>query len=66
LNYNDNLFVPLYAAIELIKDLMSYDVRDALLRGLVKLLRPSKEDMLRRPELFEGKTLSNKYWLTRK
>lgn len=42
-----------YEAIELIKDLMSYDVRDALLRGLVKLLRPSKEDMLRRPELFE-------------
>ena len=35
-----------FAAIELIKDLMEYEVKDMLLRGLVKLLRPSKEDLL--------------------
>lgn len=43
------------AAIELIKDLMNYEVKDALLLGLVKLLRPSKEDLVRRPDLFEGR-----------
>ena len=41
------------AAIELVKLLMMYDVRDSLLKGLVKLLRPSKEDMLRRPEILD-------------
>ncbi|XP_066482210.1 armadillo-like helical domain containing protein 1 [Tiliqua scincoides] len=32
-----------YEAIQLIKDLMAYDVRQALLKGLVALLKPSRE-----------------------
>ena len=32
---------------------MEYEVRDVLLKGLVKLLRPSKEDMLQRPEILD-------------
>ena len=46
------------AAIELIRDLMSYDVRPRILRGLVKLLRPSKDDIDSRPEILDGKMLS--------
>jgi hypothetical protein len=33
---------------------MDYDVRVPLLRGLVRLLRPAKEDLLPRPELLDG------------
>ncbi|KAJ6659479.1 hypothetical protein lerEdw1_018713 [Lerista edwardsae] len=33
-----------YEAIQLIKDLISYDVRPALLQGLVSLLKPSREE----------------------
>ncbi len=32
---------------------MEYDVRDNLLKAIVKLLRPSKEDLLRRPEILD-------------
>ena len=42
-----------FAAIELIKLLMNYEVQDTLLRGLVRLLRPSKED-IRRPDIMDG------------
>ncbi|XP_002741408.1 armadillo-like helical domain containing protein 1 [Saccoglossus kowalevskii] len=42
-----------YEAIELIKDLMKYDVQDQLLRGLVQVLVPAREDMLRRPEILD-------------
>ena len=35
----------LLAAINLISDLMSCDVRSTLLSGLVVLLRPTKEDI---------------------
>lgn len=42
-----------YEAIELIKDLMEYEVKDNLLKGLVKLLRPAKEDLLRRPDILD-------------
>ena len=44
----------LFSAIELIKDLMEYEVKDNLLKGLVKLLRPAKEDLLRRPDILDG------------
>ncbi|XP_077981110.1 armadillo-like helical domain containing protein 1 [Glandiceps talaboti] len=40
-----------YEAIELIKDLMKYEVQDQLLQGLVHNLVPAKEDMMRRPEI---------------
>ncbi|XP_043941273.1 armadillo-like helical domain containing protein 1 [Protopterus annectens] len=38
-----------YEAIELIKDLMEYEVRSALLSGLVKLLKPPKDNDNNRP-----------------
>ncbi|KAK2138580.1 hypothetical protein LSH36_2776g00005, partial [Paralvinella palmiformis] len=42
-----------YEAIELVKDLMDYEVQDPLLKGLVKLLRPAKEDLLNRPDILD-------------
>ncbi|XP_070563308.1 armadillo-like helical domain containing protein 1 [Ptychodera flava] len=42
-----------YEAIELIKDLMKYEVQEQLLRGLVQVLIPAKEDMMRRPEILD-------------
>ena len=33
---------------------MEYEVKEALLWGLVKLLRPAKEDVLLRPEILDG------------
>ncbi|XP_046353431.1 armadillo-like helical domain containing protein 1 isoform X2 [Haliotis rufescens] len=42
-----------FEAIELIKELMDYDVSTSLLKGLVALLRPAKEDSLPRPEILE-------------
>ncbi|XP_013409610.1 uncharacterized protein C1orf228 homolog [Lingula anatina] len=42
-----------YEAIELIKDLMAYDVRDDLLKVLVQLLHPPKEETIKRPELLD-------------
>lgn len=42
-----------YEAIELIKLLMGYEIRDILLDGLVKLLRPAKEDLLLRPQVLD-------------
>ncbi|GFO29297.1 hypothetical protein PoB_005580200 [Plakobranchus ocellatus] len=39
-----------FEAIELIKDLMDYEVADSLLSGLVALLRPALEDVLARNE----------------
>ena len=45
-----------YEASELIKDLMRYDVQLAILKGLVSLLKPSKEDILAdKPEILSGK-----------
>ena len=40
----------LFLAIELIKDLMDYEVADSLLSGLVALLRPALEDVLARTD----------------
>ncbi|ELT97532.1 hypothetical protein CAPTEDRAFT_120269 [Capitella teleta] len=40
-------------AIGLIKDLMGCELQEALLKGLVKLLRPAKEDVLKRPDILE-------------
>jgi hypothetical protein len=34
-----------YEACELIKDLMQYNVRNAILKGLVSLLKPTKDDI---------------------
>jgi hypothetical protein len=34
---------------------MSYEVQAELLKSLVSLLRPAKEDMLKKPEILEGK-----------
>ncbi|XP_063441619.1 armadillo-like helical domain containing protein 1 [Mytilus trossulus] len=42
-----------YEAIELIKELMDYEVSDSLLKGLVLLLRPAKEDLIRKPEILD-------------
>lgn len=33
---------------------MDYEVSDALLKGLVALLRPAKEDLIRKPEILDG------------
>lgn len=44
----------LLTAIELIKELMDYEVSDSLLKGLVLLLRPAKEDLIRKPEILDG------------
>ncbi|XP_074642308.1 armadillo-like helical domain containing protein 1 [Tubulanus polymorphus] len=42
-----------YEAIELIKDLMNYEVQTNLLKGLVQLLRPAREDTRARPEILD-------------
>ena len=43
------------AAIELIKELMSYEVADSLLSGLVSLLRPALDDINKpQQDLLEG------------
>lgn len=42
-----------FEAIELIKELMDYDVGGSLLSGLVGLLRPAKEDIIQKPDLLE-------------
>ncbi|KAM6172418.1 armadillo-like helical domain containing protein 1 [Erethizon dorsatum] len=48
-----------YEAIELIKDLVDYDVRLPLLKGLVALLIPSvKETSQQQPNILTGRTLS--------
>ena len=47
-----------YEASELIKDLMRYDVQLAILKGLVSLLKPSKEDIQAdKPEILSGRLL---------
>ena len=38
---------------------MEYEVRDKLLRGVVKLLRPAKEDLLNRPDILDGEFKEN-------
>jgi len=42
-----------YEAIELIKLMMTYEIRSAVLKGLVRLLRPAKEDLLLRPQVLD-------------
>ena len=51
------LFYFMLSAIELIRDLMSFDVRPKIMHGLVKLLRPSKDDIDSRPEILDGKSV---------
>ena len=47
-----------YEASELIKELIRYDVQLAILKGLVSLLKPSKEDIQAdRPEILNGMLL---------
>lgn len=41
-------------AIELVKELMEYEVSETILQKLVSLLRPSKEEIVKRPEILEG------------
>lgn len=41
-----------FEAIELVKDLMKYDVQDQLLQSLVGALVPTKDELLKRPEIF--------------
>ncbi|XP_045159982.1 armadillo-like helical domain containing protein 1 [Mercenaria mercenaria] len=42
-----------FEAIELIKELMDYEVGQILLSGLVGALRPAKEDIIQKPDLLE-------------
>lgn len=42
-----------FEAIELIKELMDYEVGETLLQGLVELLRPAKEDIIQKPDLLD-------------
>ena len=49
------LFLCWFLVIELIKDLMQYDVQDQLLQSLVSALVPTKDELLKRPEIFNGK-----------
>ena len=45
-----------YLAIELIKELMNYEVADSLLSGLVSLLRPAVDDIKpKEQEVLDGK-----------
>jgi len=44
-----------YEAIEFIRELLDFDVRDSILEGLVKALRPTREDM------FESVKLDSKH-----
>ena len=47
-----------YEASELIKELIRYDVQLAVLKGLVSLLKPSKEDIQADiPEILNGMLL---------
>lgn len=47
-------------AIELIKDLVNYDVRQSLLRGLVALLIPSVKEVFKlQPKIITGRTPSD-------
>lgn len=46
-------------AIELIKELMEYEVSETILQKLVSLLRPSKEEIVKRPEILEGIRILN-------
>lgn len=64
-NANPNIVEPLlnllktlhlevqFEAIELIKELMEYEVSETILQKLVSLLRPSKEEIVKRPEILE-------------
>lgn len=47
-----------FEAIELIKELMNYDVADSLLSGLVGLLRPAVDDIKPRQELLEDTSVA--------
>lgn len=42
-----------FEAIELVKELMDYEVGPTLLSGLVALLRPAKEDVIQKPDLLD-------------
>lgn len=42
-----------YEAVEFIRELMRYDIRDHILEGLVRSLKPSREDLLARNKTFE-------------
>ena len=44
----------MFSAIELVKELMDYEVGEQLLSGLVSLLRPAKEDIIAKPDLLDG------------
>ena len=39
---------------------MNYEIQDQLLSNLVGVLVPSREDVLRRPEILDGKNLDSK------
>lgn len=39
-----------YEAIEFIRELLVYDVRDSLIEGLVRALRPTREDLIVEPQ----------------
>lgn len=64
-NANPNIVEPLlnllktlhlevqFEAIELIKELMEYEVSETIQQKLVSLLRPSKEEIVKRPEILE-------------
>lgn len=43
-----------YEVIEFIRELMSYDIRDQLMEGLVRSLKPTREDLLARNKTFEN------------
>ena len=45
-------------AIELIKELMDYELGAVLLSGLVSSLRPAKEDIIQKPDLLDGMSMS--------
>jgi hypothetical protein len=44
----------LILAIELIKELMAYEVADSLLAGLVALLRPAADDIKPKQDILDG------------
>ena len=47
------------SAIELVKELMEYEVAPVLLGGLVSLLRPAKEDVIQKPDLLDGEFIKS-------
>lgn len=46
----------IFLVVEYIRELMSYDIQDQILEGLVKSLHPTREEITRKQPGLTGKT----------